>query len=356
MNFSTIALAVLSGLVTQNRSILVNAGRYSPDGGGYCGDDEKKLTLKLKTDGCWPFETYYKVWQNGEKIAVEEPGVFDKKSTEYKEEICFNPLYGCVVFEMHDTFGDGMTCGSDFAGEDGWYEVYVEDNKVGGNPTGEFGYSDVVALPCGPIVGPGPSEDTDTSTYTTSSDTWTTYDPFDGLCNDGEVGIIIEADLGSQPEQISWQLVTDSGDVVAEANYADTDDYLFTDTLDMDDGSGGNTTFNITWLYQEICYDPVCMTLTLTDDGGDGFLGDDGLYGYFVVYNEGYMVFSTFEDENLSGFEADFCADEEPSYDYGDDAFVDDEDGGGDAISEIFDLLEEFFRLLFIVIQNNIGG
>lgn len=188
----------------------------------------------------------------------------------------------------------------------------------------------MVALPCFPS-GPGPSddrdtstsEDTDTSTYTTSTDTWTdtwtdtstdtwtdTYDPFEDLCDDGEVGIIIEAELGSQPEEISWQLVTDSGDVVAEANYADNDDYLFTDTFDMDDGSGGNTTFNITWAYHEICYDPACMTLTLTDDGGDGFMGDDGIYGYFVVYNEGDMVFSTSEDEFLSGFEEDFCADE----------------------------------------------
>lgn len=345
MNFSTIALAVLSGLLTPNGSVLVNAGRYSHDGGGYCDEDEKQLTLKLKTDGCWPHETGYRVWQGDNEIAGKDPGVFPGKSTEYKEEICFNPLDGCVVVEMLDSYGDGMICGSGFFGDDGWYIVYVEGNEVGGNPTGEFGYSDVVSLPCGPSGPQGPSDDTDTSTWTDTDD----YDPFEDLCGEGEVGIIIEAELGSQPEEISWQLVTDSGDVVAEANYADNDDYLWTDTLDMG--------VNISYAYHEICYEPACMTLTINDDGGDGFMGDDGIYGYFIVYNEGDMVFSATEDEFLSEIEEDFCAVEEPSYDYGDDAFADDEDGeDGDTISEIFDLLEQLLRLLIIAVQNTIGG
>lgn len=59
----------------------------------------------MKTDGCWPYETGYKVWQNGNEIegVGKDPGYFDKKSTEYKEEICFDPIDGCVVVQMLGT-------------------------------------------------------------------------------------------------------------------------------------------------------------------------------------------------------------------------------------------------------------
>lgn len=253
----------------------------------------KTFTFKFRAN-CFVEEVGW-VLQQGDEILEEMDFVtYTDNDQEYVEDVCFDPSNGCLSFEIIDEFGDGLACEFFVGGEDGYYKLLIDDNVVHSGE-GDFGDSELTDLPCGINPGgPGGPGDYD---YEYDYDYDYNYiNPFIGLCDEGEVATVVFMNLGSHPEEQSWELINaDNGDIVASANYSEVN-------WDSDYSSDENGVywnedyyFNISFAYHEICTEPFCMELTVIDSFGDGSAivnasGDSAGHGWFAVISEGEWI------------------------------------------------------------------
>jgi len=205
----------------------------------------------LQTDN-WGSETTWTLVNNGETVASGGP-YGDNQS--YEEEYCIDA--GCYVFDIFDSWGDGICCGY---GE-GNYEIivdgesiYVGDGQFGSSERTEFCSDDYEAPPC------------------------------DG----GEFELQLLTD--SYGSETTWTLTTQpGGDVIA------------------DGGPYGNNL-----LYEvERCLSPGCYMFTIYDSWGDGICCGWGEGDYQLILDGDVIMDSDGQFDYDESTE--FCVEEEES-------------------------------------------
>lgn len=207
-----------------------------------CGVDEMAVVLDILTDE-YPSETYWNISNVETNDTIVGGSYLDSQQYElFKYEYCF-PIDSCLIYEIYDTFGDGILY-------PGGFNLTVDD-EVLATSIGNFSYYDaaVFGLGC-------PSEVPTTSPAPTNPEVPTsspTYAP----CEAGEVFGMIQVLTDSAPNETSWVLQAHDAFTlqpmfpIASDNYGSDEEFTYHEYGDCIPLSG-------------------CYSLIFFDHGGDG--------------------------------------------------------------------------------------
>jgi len=237
-----------------------------------CEPGEFKFELELKTD-FYPNETSWQIQDVNGGIFAQNPE-YSEHFEIFIHDYCLPA--GCYNFVIYDSFGDGLCCGyynddffldyfgvEDIDDFDGYYKgsVYGWKEAFDG---GEFVFQAIENF-CGEDLCPFATHYPSTSPSTTSrpSITISTSPSLiptssskptfrDYSCGVGEFKFQLELKTDGRPQETSWQILDENGDI----RYTNETAYNWNDSL---------TTFN-----DEYCLPVGCYVFIIDDSYGDG--------------------------------------------------------------------------------------
>ncbi|MAQ31408.1 MAG: hypothetical protein CMD26_01555 [Flavobacteriales bacterium] len=132
-----------------------------------CSEDEIQIDVLINTDP-YPYETSFTINDNQGVLWATENEVFQDSYTAYPFQYCL-PIDGCYVFNLYDSYGDGLF-------SSGGAQVFYQDNLVLENPN--FNYNSSITMNCPPGYDCNTAIEIGVGNYVTeTSDYWYVFTP-----------------------------------------------------------------------------------------------------------------------------------------------------------------------------------
>ena len=204
----------------------------------------------------------------GNIIISTEAGGEENPGAPYSNVSCLE--VGCYTLNMFDSFGDGwngdvMTISTDY----GSWQFTIDNGE---NGSGDFAVGDPGE--CGIYFG---CMDPDADNYDANA----TLDIIGGSCEYSCVGstqITIQVEGGSWSNEVSWQILDSSGNIMVETT------------------ANGDGTAGAPYFANNLCLSDGCYTLNMYDTAGDGWNGD-----VITISGAGVSENASFTVENTGG-------------------------------------------------------